>query len=186
MEMNIKINPSAVIRGDNWRQLREELENSLNTAMGQFVADLIAAKGAGSYEIVAHRRDSMASDYVTWHFVARLQDGSRPGFPYPVWEEVDEWASHWTVSALGVVNLHELKPKMLQGSGMWYSKGRHAILKHPVEIPIGIDWRTLCFERPTSMVTRVKLEAQDARDKAYPPEDRSDWGAFGWLQKFIP
>lgn len=186
MEMDVKVNPSVLLRGDNWRQLREDLEKSMNTMMGQFVADLVATKGAGQYEIRASRRDSMTSDSMVWHFDARLVDGSRPGFPYPFWEEIPEWATFWTVSALGAIKLHELKPILVQQAGAWYSKGRSVILKEQVVIPIGIDWRTLCFERPVSMVTRIKDEAQAAHDKAYPPENESSWGAFGWLQKFIP
>lgn len=163
-------------------QASDEFEKSMNTMLGQFVADLIAAKGAGQYQIGVKLERDFASDYSTFVLDARLLDGSRPGFPYPVWENVPEWASFWTVGVTGRILIHEFKPQVLLGVDGWESRGRVAALER-VEVPIGIDWRTLCFERPTSVMLRNKLAVEDARQSLSEP---SGWGMFEAFRKFLP
>lgn len=70
--------------------------------------------------------------------------------PRPDWSEAPEWANWWSVDADGDIFWSEIKPMPHKSSASWqidFSKGR-VDFDQNIDIPIGIDWRTLIEERP--------------------------------------
>lgn len=90
----------------------------------------------------------------TWN--RRAQPSPDGGQPQPDWTQAPEWAQWWTVDPDGSVYWYEQKPilattvdycgwqpKTIEG----YQQG-YMVPDGEVDIPLGIDWRTLKFRRP--------------------------------------
>lgn len=80
---------------------------------------------------------------------------SQPVAPEPDWGSAPEWAQWWAVDGNdGIANWWFVEPYADSISGQWLhnfhgESDANAFAGH-IEIPIGIDWRTLIRQRPES------------------------------------
>lgn len=87
--------------------------------------------------------------------------------PRPDWSKAPAWARWWTVDANGTVLWHEQEPTRHNNALFWHSAGRtnwsernrersrrgrrpriDPSQNEQIEIPVGVDWRTLIERRP--------------------------------------
>lgn len=69
----------------------------------------------------------------------------------PDWSKAPEWAQWWTVNPTGLVSWSETEPVPTSvGFGHWDVRisGARWEVKGVIDIPLGIDWRTLKQRRP--------------------------------------
>lgn len=162
----------------------DEFEKAMNLALGRFAADAVKMLGAGEFEVVVHQQ-RYASDYMIFYFCVRDTNGHRMRLPYPQWDVIPDRYAFATVSAIGQMIYHELEPRREDEHGRWSSSGRMETATNLVAIPIGVDWRTLIFERPTSPVFRaVSAKKQEAQGVLSP--ESQGWGFLSGLRKFLP
>ena len=64
------------------------------------------------------------------------------------WSQAPEWAMWWAVDADERAYWHEKEPEIGSVGFIWRSAGTHSYNHHFVELPLGIDWRTLKQRRP--------------------------------------
>lgn len=166
---------------------REDWNKTMNALMGEFISDLIKVKGAGEYEVRVWMNHSLTSDYVTIYIDASQRGSTVPYYPYPYdWERAPKWANWRTVDGVGATIWHEAKPTLLADLGAWRSTHRIARANQvAVDIPVGIDWRSLCFERPESAVARLKMGTY-IEEEPSPTTNPNQWGLFEGLKRFIP
>lgn len=166
-------------------RLSEEFEKSMNVALANYVADLLAIRGAGDYQIVIFLERNLSSDRSIYHLAARDRDGARVNFPRtPDWDSLPDNVNWWTVSAVGQVVWHELEPTVLLEQGCWVSAGRMYV-RPALEIPLGIDWRTLRLERPTNTIARHKAMAAPAPAQENSPLAKR-WGILRTFGRLLP
>lgn len=183
MRAELRVHPMNFTSGRS----SEEWNRTVNALMGELISDLIKVKGAGSYKVVVRMDNSRLSDSVVIYVDASQGEPFVPHYPYSRdWEYAPRWANWWTASSLGITTWHESKPTFSAGYGEWQSDQRVARAGHvSIDIPVGIDWRTLCFERPESAVARLKMGTY-TNDDPPPNEDSGRWGFLEGLKKFIP
>lgn len=78
--------------------------------------------------------------------LTRILD-AHPAVPPPDWSKVPEWAEWVTVDADGRVYHFEAEPEVFAGDGFFYSDSEQKSADI-IDIPLGIDWRTLKWRRP--------------------------------------
>lgn len=67
--------------------------------------------------------------------------------PQPDWADVPEWAQWGAIEPDGNVSWHETEPQVVLF--YWFGDGRNErAIGVFVDIPLGIDWRLLKFQRP--------------------------------------
>jgi hypothetical protein len=150
-----------------------------------FVADIIQVRRAGEFVVAMAFPQHFTSDRVIFEVEARDKDGNALNIPYPVWDDLPKWAMWWTVSALGDVHVHAVKPELHDLGGAWRAKGTFVSAGLPIKIPLGVDWRTLCFERPLR-----KTLPNHGVDDSWPQTSQTPTETAiptqAWWQKLIP
>lgn len=166
---------------------RDDWSKTLNALMGEFISDLVRIKGGGEYKVLVQMDRNLPTDYLVVYINASQGEGLVPYYPYAYdWERAPKWANWWTANCHGVTIWHEDKPSFSVDSGAWHSAHRITeASQKTIDIPLGIDWRTLCFERPESAVARIKMGTY-REDEPSPTTDPNRWGFFDGLRKFIP
>lgn len=190
MEAKIKVNHRDLID----RQTSNRFEEGMNAVVAHFIADLISARGAGDYKVLLRRESYPAGDYIRFHITARLSDGSPVDVPYPNWERIPANYNWWTVDYDGGVTWHERKPEAHQTKTRWLGWISEGAMGGPmdssgtVSIPLGIDWRTLCFQRPEHLLATYDAveEPPHAERKADPDATGRGPGWLSSLRKFLP
>lgn len=66
----------------------------------------------------------------------------------PDWSQAPDWAEWWTVDADGEQTFWVKEPQIDRYRAMWYMDASNCEILKDVEIPIGIDWRTLKQRKP--------------------------------------
>lgn len=163
--------------------LRGSLRDKEAVERGQwfadFISDVLKVKGAGEYLIhFAMPPLNSPHDHVTFEIEACMIDTTRLNVPHPVWETLPSWANWWTVSATGKIRVFAEKPEVDKLGGMWWQPNQSKfLLAGNIDIPIGIDWRTLCFERPRHMLDRggPLVPNEMAAKVPEPPATATSW-----------
>lgn len=81
---------------------------------------------------------------------------AQPAMPRPDWTQAPEWATWWAVDADGYAWWYRYEPQ--QDATSWYddesfsAHGKSFKNAYHVDIPLGVDWRTLKFKRPETEV----------------------------------
>lgn len=162
-------------------KFQDEVANQLNGELARAIADEIRVRGGGEYRVSASMQRNLTSDSMRFVIHAHAIDEVKTPCPYN-WSALPRWAMYWTVSATGIVCLHEMEPVIFIHDGVWTSRGR---LREDgfVEIPIGIDWRTLCFERPGIAAAKREMVAAEAHEKLMQERTNGRWGILRAIRK---
>lgn len=72
-----------------------------------------------------------------------------PMRPVPDWSKAPEWAQWWAIDPDCNVTWHKKEPEVI--FWYWFSEGGETDVGNFVDIPLGIDWRTLKEKRPDAV-----------------------------------
>ncbi len=115
-------------------------------AMG-FAKDYINERTAAIDEVDNHAQPDVPQPIV-------VCDGCRTIAPQPNWDEAPSWANWWAVDPDGYYHWFDNEPILTQVTGYreligphWSHFGSKQHLYDAINIPIGIDWRTLKQQR---------------------------------------
>lgn len=179
---------SSFSRPASYGSLHDDEARLRGEYMAAFIADVIQVRRAGDFVVVVAFPQHQTLDGFFMEVEARDKDGHALNVPYPTWEELPDWAMWWTASALGNVCIHVEKPELDYKGGIWWhpNNSKFAFRGGPIEIPLGVDWRTLCFERPLR-----KTLPQPSRSETYPQsaqvyEPISEAQPISWWRRFVP
>lgn len=97
--------------------------------------------------------------------LVRLADAT----PEPDWSQMQDWVQWWTVDPNGCVGYFEYEPMLRETGGagrggwLWNLSGKWTKDAEPrIDIPIGVDWRTLKRRRPRSVTEIYRTKENSA------------------------
>lgn len=93
--------------------------------------------------------EMMGSPWSVLYRVTEYFNDQMPAVPQPDWSQPPTWANWWAIAADGCVGWYPVEPQLLAAFGEWRTPvDTSALHDGMIDIPLGIDWRTLKQQRP--------------------------------------